>query len=67
MKQLPYLLKFGMKPNSILHASVAHGTLYEENPSSNHGGMHQDEHRDRQIERWTDGPIPVKRSQEYSF
>ena len=33
------LLKFGTETNSILHASAAHITQYEENPCSHHGEM----------------------------
>ena len=33
------LLKVGTELNSSWHVSVAHGTQYEENPSSHHGGM----------------------------
>ena len=45
MKKLA-LLKFGIEPNSILHASAIHvsdhGTQYEENPSNHNGGMSED-------------------------
>ena len=35
-----------------------HDTKYEENPSSHHGGMYEDEQIERQTDRWT-GPVPI--------
>ena len=37
------------QPHSILRALAAHGTIYEENPSSHHGGMC----KDVQMDGWT--------------
>ena len=56
---MPYLLKFGTEPNSVLCVSAAHlGTKYEENQSIHHGGMCEDGQKNVWTDWWT-GPIPI--------
>ena len=40
MKNISIITKFGTEPSSILH--TAHGTEYEENQSSEDGGIRED-------------------------
>ena len=37
-----------------------HGTTYDKNPSSHHGGMCEYRQTDRQMDRQTDQPVPIQ-------
>ena len=63
MKNWTSLLKFGMELNYILRIVPDHGSQYEENPSSHHGGMFDDRLTDG-LDPFLYSPIPLRWSGE---